>query len=533
MQLREYQIEAVEDLFDHLDPATPENPLIALPTGTGKSLCIAATVKRTLMETPGAKIIKATHSQQLVMQNEKTLRAFMPMLRTGVYCSALKRKEVDAPVIYGSIQSMVNAVDKFGFVDRMLVDEAHLIPQSGMGQYRKFINGLRKVNPELQVIGFTATPYRLGLGSLLNADVFDVLAHDATDPASFRRFIRDGWLCPLIPKATDYVLDVEGVGMRGGDYIQSQLATAVDDKGKTLTALTEACDLAANTRDKWLVFTASIAHSEHVTEILNAMGVSAVALHSKTKGSRDEVLGQFTSGPVQALVSCDMMTTGFDYPPADCIVMLRPTMSTGLWVQMLGRGTRPYHSKENCLVLDFAGNTAKLGPIDAPLLPKQKGKGGGTAPVKICDDCRTYNHASARTCFVCGFEFPQRSFVVFDTAEAKAPMAAVAAVTEVLKVRNMSYRLHKKPGRPNSLRVTYQCGLIPINEWVCLEHAGKPQKQAHKWWAQHSLDNEIPATVEDAMKSLKVLRQPHSIEISRRGKWTDVTRCIFDEEDVA
>ena len=515
MLLRPYQIEAVDDLFAALaekDAGEPASVLVALPTGTGKSLCIAATVKRRLMEKPNAKIIKATHSKTLVQQNAATLEAFIPSLRTGIYCAGLRKKETGGQVTYGSVQSMVAAVEEFGFVDMLIIDEAHLVPDKGVGQYRKFIAALRTVNPALIVVGFTATTYRLGLGSLLNGGMFDTIAHDATTPA---------------------------VGKRGGEYLQGQLATSVNDKGKTVAALVEAVGVAADTRFKWLVFTVGIDHTNHAAEALNAMGVSAVALHSKVE-NQQAALTSFTDGPVQALVSCDMITTGFDYPPADCIVMMRPTLSTGLWVQMLGRGTRPFHGstllppKDNTLVLDFAGNTAKLGPIDDPLLPKQKGGGGGQAPVKACPECDTYNHASARECYVCEYEFPQQSIVVFDKASVKTPMASAQVDEldkELLDVRNMDYRVHRKLGSPDMLRVTYWCGLLPVHEYVCVGHTGPAYNRAARWWGEHAgLRTAPPSSAEEALGRLGEIKQPAKIVVVKHGRHTRVDEHIFTGE---
>src|SRR3954452_22775660 len=103
----------------------------------------------------------------------------------------------------------------------------------------------------------------------------------------------------------------------------------------------------------------------------------------------------------------NVLTTGFNAPAGDLIALLRPTKSTGLYVQMAGRGTRLAPGKDNCLVLDFAGNVARHGPIDL-VRPKDPPKGGadGDMPNKLCPECRAINALAARVCVDCGYVFP-------------------------------------------------------------------------------------------------------------------------------
>jgi DNA repair protein RadD len=199
----------------------------------------------------------------------------------------------------------------------------------------------------------------------------------------------------------------------------ARLQAAVDDADITYRALTEAVQI-GQSRRSWTAFASGIDHAIHIAEMLRGtFGIDAAEVHSKMPDKeRDRRIEAYKRGELRCIVNKDILTTGFDHPPIDLILMLRPTMSTGLWVQMLGRGTRPYDpaingylpgfptKKFDCCVLDYAGNTRRLGPINDPVIPKPKGKGrAGDAPVKICDACGAYNHTSARFCLVCNNEF--------------------------------------------------------------------------------------------------------------------------------
>jgi DNA repair protein RadD len=199
-------------------------------------------------------------------------------------------------------------------------------------------------------------------------------------------------------------------------------------------------------------------------------------------------------------------------------------MSTSLWVQLLGRGTRPLEGKKDCLVLDFAGNTRRLGPIDNPVIPsKRKKKGNGTAPVKVCEKCMVYNHASARKCVNCGHEFhieskltPNASAAPVMSLKKEEPIKV-----ELFKVDKVLYNKHNKKGSKSSLKVTYHCGLHQFREWICLEHGGYAGRKAKEWWFR-SLKNKVPATVDEALDRVKELPIPENIKVVVNKKYPEI-----------
>lgn len=531
--LRDYQIQAVDSIYQYFYKKGG-NPLVLMPTGTGKSVVIAAFVESIYKKWPSQKVIMATHVKELIEQNYKKLIAYWPFAPVGIYSAGLKKRDTRHPVIYGGIASMVGREQEFGHTDLLLIDEAHLVSPEDKTNYQNFIKALRAINPAMKVIGFTATGFRLGYGKIYGEEdsIFTDRCFDITNLESFNRLIAEGYLAPLITKRTKMELDVSGVRKNSnGEFSEKALQVAVDKKEVTAMALREALDVAAD-RDHWLIFASGVDHAIHIADMLNnEFGVSALAIHSKMKDKeRDAAIRKFQNGDVRVLVNNNILTTGFDSPHVDCIVCLRPTASAGLWVQMLGRGTRPCDGKENCLVLDFAGNTRKLGPINDPVMPRRKGEGGGEAPVKCCEQCDSWNHASARICSVCGAPFPIAVKITAQASEVEVIKGDMPKV-KVFKVTQISHSAHMKKGRPPVMRVNYFCGLQSFQEYVCFEHpkGNYGLTKAHQWWRERT-ELEPPATVAKGLEDVGSLPSPTHIRVwlNPKSGYPEIMARCFD-----
>lgn len=536
MKLRYYQEEAIEAIFAYFKEKSG-NPLVGMPTASGKSVVIGGFIQRVYQTYPGQRVMMLTHVKELITQNFEKLLAFWPTAPAGIYSAGLGRKDSRYKITYAGIASVAKKADLFGHIDLVLIDECHLVSPNEDTLYQTFLSKLREVNPYLKVIGFTATPYRLGLGSLTNGNIFTDFCYDLTGMEAFNRLVNEGFLSPLIPKRTDIEYDVSSVGQRGGEYIEKDLQEAVNKDVLTRQAVAETIALGANRRH-WLIFATGIEHAERVVAVLEECGIPATIVHSKMRPEeRDQAIRDFKTGRVRALVNNNILTTGFDFPEIDLIAVLRPTSSSVLWVQLLGRGTRPVFApgydlgtqegrieaikagpKQNCLILDFAGNTRRLGPINDPVLPKQKGeKGGGVAPTRICEACGVYNHASARYCINCGMEFP-RYLKIQQTAytdEVMAiPKAPEAKRIEVFKVDRIVYSSHMTRAGVPAMLVAYYCGMRRFREYICLEHAGYAKKKAVAWWRTHVIEKgDHPETVEEALAKLNLLKVPYHIKV--------------------
>lgn len=532
IESRSYQLEAVKSLYDYFEKYSG-NPVLALPTGTGKSVVIALFLDSIYKQWPDQKILILTHVKELIKQNFTKLKEVWPFAPAGIYSAGLNQRDVHYPIIFAGIASIAKRWQKFGKVDIVIIDEAHLLSPNDNTMYKKFLAGLKSINPYLKVIGFTATPYRLGHGHIADGTLFDHVCFDITHINAFNRLIAEGYLSPLIPKNTKNVLDVTGVKIQGGEFKQSDLQIAVDKNEITYAALKEALYQASD-RKHWLIFSSGITHGEHILQILLQMGEKAAIVHSRmSQQERDANIAAFQRGELRMLVNNNILTTGFDSPWIDCIVCLRPTASSVLWVQMLGRGTRPFLGneidpkiKQNCLALDFAGNTRRLGPINDPVVPRKRGEGKGEAPVKICETCDTWNHASARHCIFCGTEFKiavkiQQESSKIDLIKGDIP------VVKIFKVDHVTFRQHNKAGRPPSVRACYYCGLRSFEEYICFEHGYTAGSKARRWWKERSEDPP-PQTTAEALAVIDQLPPATHIRVWTNKQYPEILAYCFD-----
>lgn len=865
VQPRSYQIEAVKSVWNYFQTKTG-NPVLALPTGSGKSVVQAMILELIYSQYPGQRVMCLTHVKELISQNHEKLLQVWPQAPAGIYSAGLKRKEVGHKITFAGIGSVARKASLFGHIDLVFIDEAHLVSPHEETLYRTFLNALLARNPMMKIVGLTATPWRLGVGKITDDGIFTDICFDITGMAAFNRLIAEGYMASLIPRQPVQLLDTTGVHMRGGEFIASELQIAVNKQDITHAALKEALEL-AHDRNHWLVFASGVEHACNIADMLNDMGVSAIAVHSKMgDAARDEAIAGFKAGKYRVAVNNNVLTTGFDFPAIDCIIMLRPTASTVLWClseetevltptgfktfaqlkegddvcgylengeivnttvtgyihrsleksenllhygsrqfefsvtdthnmlyqqrgkrgwetrkaqlkelhstsgrrmfisgmqeglgvnlsvmaltllglylsdgtfdrsnntlvfyqserylsicetieqhldalglayrlliikpsstngsfattnnlrkyivsrtsrtvgangwssifelkdfdkelhekfqdctkeqfkgllhginlgdgskftspsinwepktssistgrkkfadnlqrlcirnghacriasninnngnpiymmhirealtmtfkpefltnvskenssvwcienptgnivtrynghimitgncQMLGRGTRPFEGKANCLVLDFAGNTRRLGPINDPVIPHKKGEKGGEAPVKLCEPCQTYNHASARVCCCCGAEFSFK-VKIQQTAASHELIRGDAPLVTVFKVDHITYSQHEKLGRPPMLRATYYCGIRSFAEFVCIQHDGPAQRKARQWWKERT-GIAFPENTADALAASDELLTATHLKVWVNKKYPEILAHCFD-----
>jgi DNA repair protein RadD len=547
--LRDYQLQAVQSVFDYYASGKVGNPVVAEPTGTGKSVVIAEFCKRVLHQWNNTRIVVVTHRQELIESNAKAMLAAWPTAPVGIYSAGLAMRDTMQSIIFGGVQSMVNNVAAFGLRHLILIDEAHLVSPKDESNYQRLIAGFRVLNPNCKVIGFTATDYRTGQGKIAGVgNLFSDVCCDQCSMEKFNWFISEGYLVPLIPKKTMTELDVSNVGITNGDYSKDELQKACDQYGITYQCSREIMEYAAQRRS-WLIFASGIEHSCHVAECLQTLGINAVALHSKLhKDKRKEIITGFMNRAIRCVVNNDVLTTGFNFPGLDFIGMLRPTASVGLWVQMLGRLTRPEYApgydlstkegrlaaiahsqKQNGLVLDFAGNTRRLGPINDPIIPKKRIKGTtpGVAPIKICPHCGTYNHASATECAnpACAHAFERQSKLTTEASQAEL-IRSDAPIYNDLTVERILYSKMLLKGKPPAMKVSYFCGLNHAKEVLFFENIGFARTKARQWWRQRST-TDPPNSIDEALAQQQFLREPKGVRVHSNKTYPEIVEYIW------
>ncbi len=479
---RYYQTEAVDAVFDYWAQGGG-NPLVDLATGTGKSYVIASIIRRLLADYPEMRILSLVHVKELVRGNSDEFRRLCPEIPIGINSAGLNRRDTQQQVLFAGIQSVGSNAKRLGARDLIIVDEAHLIPTSGNGRYRKLMEDLRELTPSMRVLGLTATPFRLDSGRLDEGD--DALFDKTVYTYDIGKGIEDGFLSPLISKATSQRLDVSGVGKRGGEFIAGALEDAVNVEAVTSAACDEIVTKGEDRR-AWLVFCCGVNHAESVRDALRERGVVAEMVTGQTPNDRrDAIIRAYANGEIKALVNVNVLTTGFNVPHVDMLAMLRPTMSTSLYVQMVGRGTRNAANKDNCLILDFAENVRRHGPVNDvnASTGRKGGKGEGAIPAKECPNCASLVATRVYECPDCGHQWEKPEGPKHN-ARSDQDVEIVARQKRSEKwhrVSSISARVHRKDGSPDMVCATYYCGFNPYNQYILPQHPGYAGDKSRAW----------------------------------------------------
>ena len=527
MILRNYQQAALDALWDYMQ-AHDGNPALVLPTGSVKSPLMAA-IARDAVEKWQGRVGIIAHVAELVSQNADKLRALWPDAPMGLYAAGLGKRDRFEKILVMQIQSVCKRAHALGHFDLLLIDEAHRIPLHGEGRYLQFIADCKKINPQLRVVGLTATPYRLQ-GQAVPVCGRDHVLTDIAFEASVGELIEQGFLSTLVSKAGDRP-DLGTVHVRGGEYIDAELATAM----LPLVPRTVDDMLArAHGRRAGIVFCVTVEHAEAVVQALRARGETAAIVHGGTpKAARATLIEAYQAGAIRWMVNVNVLSEGFDAPQIDCVAMLRPTKSPGLYYQQVGRGFRLYPGKTDCLVLDYAGNVLEHGPVDAiRVRPKKTGATVQTGSAKECPQCSTLLNNGVRTCPECGHVFAVMTPDHMDTpVDAPVLSSQRERVLNHYTVTTIKYeRGEGKNGKPDHLRAIHQCGIRRFTDYVCIEHSGRARAEAVRWWTQRS-GGHVPRTVADALDRAHALATPSVIQVDETERFPRIVGVEFCAED--
>ncbi|WP_446718987.1 DEAD/DEAH box helicase [Halomonas sp. SH5A2] len=569
--LRPYQSQAVSSVVEHFR-ASHAPAVVVLPTGSGKSLVIAE-----LARLARGRVLVLAHVRELVEQNHEKYQAYG--LEADIFSAGLKRKEAERQVVFGSVQSVVRNLDRFadGRFTLLVVDECHRVSLDEDASYRQVIDHLQQQNPQLKILGLTATPYRLGQGFIYHHHYHgmvkgsdDCFFRDCVFEQPLRLMVKQGYLAE--PKRRD--MAVEGydfsrlVPAATGAYTEAALNQVVAGNRATPGIIRQVVELAEG-RQGVMIFAATVAHAEEIMDYLPT-GQAALITGATVSQDRTAVIEAFKAQRLKYLVNVAVLTTGFDAPHVDLIAILRPTESVSLYQQMVGRGLRLSPGKQDCLVLDYAGNPWDLyapevgepkpdsdsepvqvtcpdcghanlywGKRDGELVIEHFGRRcqglvqdeDGTRRqcefrfrFKVCDECGAENDIAARRCHGC------QTLLV--DADNKLKDALKLKDAKVLRVSGMTLEATTNGRGLPRLKVTYydEDG-ASLAEWFALETSAQRRAFYVAFLRDHLRAPGTPwqpATPQEVVSEQRRLRHPDFVVGRKVGRHWQLRDKLFD-----
>jgi DNA repair protein RadD len=528
-QLRQYQREAIDETYKYWRNGGMDPTIIVLPTGAGKSLVMAQMI-REIVEDFSARVLVLTHVQELVKQDYDELIELWPECPAGIYSAGLKRKELQAPVLVASIQSIEKHCHRLDPPPEIvLLDECHLLSTNDTSRYARAMVTLKAMYPKLRVVGLSATPFRIDRGWLHKGEgaFFKSIVYEAY----IQSLIDDGYLARLIVKAGKATIDTAGVHKVGKEWKAGELEEKAMQGDITRIAVEDMITRGEG-RKKWLIFACGKAHANQILEELEAHNVPAgIVMGDTCKKERAELISSHKYGEIKALITVNVLSTGYNNPSIDLLALMRPTESAALYAQQVGRGLRLAPGKVDCLVLDYSGVVVRHGPIDAIDPERKAGNGDGVAPAKVCPECEDVIAAGLRHCPSCGYEFPPPALKI-QRKPTEAPILKSQIMPEYHAVECTTWALHKKPGSRDSVRVTYHLpGDMGYNfsEWIFPETEN--QRGQFCFWAWCKESGAKLASKAELMVQGEA-PQARGIYTKKEGKYHKVVKREWQHENV-
>jgi len=575
-KLRDYQQEAVNNVLAFFRKLR-EPAVVVLPTGAGKSLVIAE-----LARIAKGRVLVLAHVKELVEQNHEKYQSYG--LKAGIFSASLGKKDSEHKAIFGSVQSVARAPDEFfENFSLLVIDECHRVAEEGSTQYQEVIKKLQDRNPQLFILGLTATPYRLGLGWIYE---FSHLGELKTDKKRF--FKRCVYELPLSYMVRNHYLttpvkvdipvtsyDFSDLEMKEGTYSTAEVEEILKSQ-KRLTPLIigNIVDITERYhRQGVMIFSASVKHAEEIMGYLPA-GQAKLVLGDTDMKERALIVNSFKEKKFKYLVNVSVLTTGFDAPHVDVIALLRPTESNSLYQQIVGRGLRLSSDKKDCYVLDYTGMSHD---IFAPEVGEKR-PAPGTIPVLVpCPDCGFENHfwgfadddghvyehfgqkckgavQDARTLEIrpCGYRFRAKHCHACDAENdlnAKECVQCKAVLVDAdgkLKQAKLSKNSHVLTPDRITFEERQDKNFKPYLEIRYYDYDGKYLSEAHFFSNESSLKKfninflrshlrrpELASefrTPQDVVKYQKLFRLPAFVIARKQDKFWKVTEKVFSEE---
>jgi len=425
--LRPYQITAIEKTREAL--RTYERVVLTAATGAGKSLIIAEIVGNYLKANTG-RVLILCHQAEILLQNQK--RIAEKGIATSIYCAALNQKDFVARCVLASRESAASVrsiiiKQKYEFI---IVDECHLVSSEKKTMYQKIFTACE---PKW-LLGLTGSPYRLDNGVIFGRNKFWQAQSCAITTEDLQS---EGYLSHHIFPRTETIIDTSKVKLSGAEFNLQELDKVSRTPDVVTMCIAEWWRVARD-RKLTFVFCVSIAHAMIVATEMKKYTKDVELIHGETDMKiRQKIFDDCRNGRLKAVVNVGVLTTGIDVPLTDCILLLRATQSLSLFIQMVGRGLRVSPNKDNCLILDFAGNWVRFGGLANPLVPRlgsTKTLEDGAyekalamlgikeskvleAPKKACPECKSKMATAVKKCVDCGHVFINHAVSAFKTTK--------------------------------------------------------------------------------------------------------------------
>ncbi len=398
---RPYQRRAIDKTCQALNKYG--NTLLVSATGSGKTVMLSHIVKKQLNGSGRALIM--AHRDELTRQNSTTFQKINPEMSVSFFNA--DRKSFRGQAVFSMVQTLSqdHNLHRMPSFNLIVVDECHRIASDS---YRKIISKAKENNPDVEVLGVTATPERSDRRGLQKtfSNVADIITISDLIPMGFL----------VQPKAM--VIDIgtqhqlRNVKRTANDYNQAEVEAIQNTHLHNRQIVDKWMELARNRQT--VVFCSTINHSVDVCDVFKKAGVAAEVVHGNLPmNKRREVLRAYSNGEIQLLTNPNILTEGFDDPLTSCIILLRPSSHKSVMIQQIGRGLRkidprkyPGVIKSDCIVLDFGISLLTHGDLEATVKLKTDGKKGESeVKKKKCPDCKSEQPPQTRICPLCGYEF--------------------------------------------------------------------------------------------------------------------------------
>lgn len=515
MILREYQLAAVNAALNWIKYKDIPS-IIVLPTGAGKSLVMAALAEKFCEE--GHKVLVIAHRKELLQQFSGKLS-----IPFGFYSASIGEKKLDLPITVASIQSITN-VENLPKYQRIIIDEAHRISNNEEGQYWDII----KRNPEAKICTLTATPYRLKGGKLgWGEEIYSI---------PYEYLVSQGYLSKLTNKVKD-VPSLDGVEIVAGDYKEDTLAQFMSDP-KLIEAAVRNIITYGTYRYSVIIFCVNKAHCNLMYDAMKRNGLQSMVVTGDTPDAeRGQAIEDFKEGRLRYLINCQIFTEGFDAPCTDMVVLLRPTKSKALFEQMCGRGVRIFEGKEDCFLLDMAGNLEEHDGYGSPYHEKSR-KESIPKKGRLCPACEAFVKPKGLECPECGYIFEKiQDRLASHDYNANIDGETTFTKTKKHNVRDVLYREHRSKKGSVSLRVDYVVSGYKygvISEWLSVYHENDwVRNKAYKFFNERDYllgSDTKEYTMEHILWHAERLKRPSAITVDHSEKFPRIIHYEWEDK---